>query len=226
MKFKRSIATKIACVVGICVVGARHASAGQILTFEGLKNFEQVDNYFNDGTGSLGSGPGPNYGITFSPYALAYIPGQQTGKVTPFPGDPSPPTVLLTFNTANPFGAGYPTSITMDDSNGFSNGLVFYDIDIGRTGTVQIWSGADGHGTILAQQSLPITSEAFSGPTTLLFPGTAHSVVFTGGNDQLAIDNISFVTSVAEPSTLSSMLIGIGTLFAVYLVRRRKAAAL
>ena len=91
---------------------------------------------------------------------------------------------------------------------------------------MQIWSGADGHGTILAQQSLPITPEAFSGPTTLLFPGTAHSVVFTGGNDQLAIDNISFVTSVAEPSTLSSMLIGIGTLFAVYLVRRRKAAAL
>ena len=53
MKFKRSIATKIACVVGIFVVGARHASAGQILTFEGLKNFEQVDNYFNGGTGSL-----------------------------------------------------------------------------------------------------------------------------------------------------------------------------
>jgi hypothetical protein len=226
MRFNTSIATKIACVAGICVVGASHARAGQILTFEGLKNFEQVDNYFNGGTGSLGSGPGPNYGITFSPYALAYIPGQQTGKVTPFPGDPSPPTVLLTFNTANPFGAGYPTSITMDASNGFSNGLVFYDIDIGRTGSVSIWSGADGGGTMLAQQSLPITPEAFSGPTTLPFEGAAHSVVFTGGNDQLAIDDISFVASVAEPSTLSAMLIGIGTLFAVYLERRRRAAAL
>jgi hypothetical protein len=225
MRFNKSIATKIACVAGICAVGASHAWAGQILTFEGLKNFEQVDNYYNGGTGSLGSGPGPNLGITFSSFALAYIPGQQTGKVTPFPGDPSPPTVLLDFNAANPVGAGVPTSFTMDASAGFSQGLNFYDIDIGRTGSVSIWSGADGGGTMLAQQSLPITPAAFSGPTTVLFPGTAHSVVFTGGNDQLAIDDISFVTSVPEPSTLTSMLISLGSLFAIYLLRRRKAAA-
>jgi hypothetical protein len=225
MRFKMNVATSIACVALSCVVGASHASAGSVLTFEGLKNFEQVDNYYNGGTGSLGSGPGPNFGITFSPYALAYIPGEQTGKITPFPGDPSPPTVLLTFNTANPFGAGYPTSITMDASNGFSNGLVFYDIAIGRIGTVSIWSGADGDGTMLAQQSLPITPAAFTGPTTVLFEGTAHSVVFTGGNDQLALDNISFLTSVPEPSTMSSMLFGLGTLFAIFLVRRKKAAA-
>jgi len=225
MRLRKSVATKIVCFAGICVVGASHAWAGSILTFEGLKNFEQVENYYNGGTGSLGSGPGPNYGITFSSYALAYIPGQQTGKVTPFPGDPSPPTVLLAFNTANPFGAGYPTSITMDVTGGFSQGLNFYDIAIGRTGSVSFWSGADGSGTMLAQQTLPITPEAFSGPTTVLFSGTAHSVVFTGGNDQLAIDDISFVTPVPEPSTLSSMLIGLGSVFAVYILRRKKAAA-
>jgi hypothetical protein len=226
MRFAQSFATTIACVVGIWIVGASPASGGPVLTFEGLQNFEQVSNYYDGGTGSLGSGPGPDYGITFSSYALAYIPGQQTGKVTPFPGDPSPPTVLIVFNTANPFGAGYPTSITMDVSGGFTQGLIYYDIDIGRVGSVSIWSGANGGGTMLAQQSLPITPEAFSSPTILSFPGTAQSVVFTGGNDQLAIDNISFATSLPEPSTLSLMLISLGTLFAVSLLRRRKAVAL
>jgi hypothetical protein len=56
MRFDKSIATKIACVAGICLVGASHAWAGSVLTFEGLQNFEQVDNYYNGGTGSLGSG--------------------------------------------------------------------------------------------------------------------------------------------------------------------------
>src|SRR5688500_15620137 len=42
------------------------AHAQQVtITFEGLQNFEDVRNYYAGGHGSLGSGPGPDYGITF-----------------------------------------------------------------------------------------------------------------------------------------------------------------
>ena len=62
-----------------------------VLNFAGLNGNaeEYVDNYYNGGTGSLGSGPGPNYGISFSSNALALkgwsdvatlMPGQMAGK--------------------------------------------------------------------------------------------------------------------------------------------------
>ena len=48
------------------------AAGGTTLTFEGLKNYEEVENYYNGGKGSKGSGPGTNYGVTFSSNALAW----------------------------------------------------------------------------------------------------------------------------------------------------------
>jgi hypothetical protein len=182
------------------------AWAEPVLTFEGLKNHEPVADYYDGGTGGLGSGPGPNYGITFSSNGLALV------REHPFPGDPSPPTVLLlgNFNV----GAGQPISMTMDDTNGFSQSLIFYDIVIGRAATVTIYSGLDGGGTMLAQDTLPtvpVTNEVFGNPVTLSFSGNAQSVVFTGGNLQLALDNITFgAAAVPEPAGWLSLAIGIG----------------
>jgi hypothetical protein len=212
-------------VVVVCMLFASSVRADSVLTFEGLQNFESIGSYFDGGAGSLGSGPGPNYGITFSQYALAYIHGQQSGKVTPYPGDPSPPTVLLVFNSANPFGAGYPTSITMDVSHGFSQALSFYYIGIGRDVSVTIYSGLDGTGTTLANQTLSITPEAFSNPTIVDFSGVANSVVFTGGNDQLALDNISFVSPIPEPSGWISLTVGLGGVYLVFSRLRKKVDA-
>jgi hypothetical protein len=207
---------KSVLVAAACTLGAGHAVAGPVLTFEGLKNQERVGDYYNGGKGSLGSGPGPDYGITFSSNAQALI------RKTPFPGDPSPPTVLLLRNPG--IGAGQPQSMTMDVSGGFSTGLVFYDIDIGRPAKVQIYSGLDGRGTLLAQKSLPITPEEFTGPMSLPFSGTAESVVFTGRNDQLVFDNITIGTaSVPEPPAWFLLAVGLGCSW-VLLSRRRRAA--
>ena len=61
-----STTTKSIWIVMVGTICASPAMAGPVLTFEGLQNFERVENYYNGGTGSLGSGPGPGYGITFS----------------------------------------------------------------------------------------------------------------------------------------------------------------
>jgi hypothetical protein len=209
---------------------SNRASADPILTFEGLQNFEQVANYYNGGTGSLGSGPGPAYWITFSSNGLAYIPGQSTGMVTPFPGDPSPPTVLLLSTNPSAGVAGEPISLTMDSTGGFGQALSFYDIYIGETtpASVQIYSGLDRTGTLLAQQALPVNanpnSPAFSGPTTVSFSGTAYSAVFTGGNMQLAIDDIAF-QATPEPSTITLLASGFLAAGGFYFVRRRRTAS-
>ena len=211
-------------VAAICAIGCGHACGGPVLTFEGLQNFEQINSYYDGGKGSLGSGPGPNDGITFSSFALAYMRGVQSGFPNPFPGDPSPPTVLLVFNAGNPIGGGQPTSVTMDVAGGFTGGLLFYDIAIGRAGSVTVYSGLDGGGSVLASVALPITPEAFLGPTTLTFGGTAQSVVFTGGNDQLALDNITLNVSVPEPAAWISLSVGLASSYLCFARRRGPAA--
>lgn len=201
----------------ILVLCAGRAAATTVLTFEGLKSFEQVGNYYNGGYGSLGSGPGPNYGVTFSANGVAYIPN------TPFINDPSPPTVLLDFNSG--IGPGQPISTTMDVSQGFSGELDFYYLAIGRDVTVKIWSGSDGAGTMLAGQTFATTGTNLSNASftveSMTFSGIAGSVVFTGGNDQLALDNIAFA-SVPEPSGWCSLTVGLASSFLVFFTWRRR----
>ena len=192
------------------------------LTFEGLQNFEEVLNYYNGGSGGLGTGPGPGFGITFSSDALAYIPGLQTGAITPFPDDPSPPTVLLLFTPPSRFVGGYPTPLSIDVAAGFTQSFTFYDDVIGRPASVAIYSGLDGTGMILAQESLPITFGVFTPAMTLTFSGTARSVVFEGGNDQLLLDNLFFASTVPEPSSWISLVLGLGCSYLWFAPRWRK----
>src|SRR5262249_56608501 len=135
-----------------------------------------------------------------------YFHGPQSGMFSPSPGDPSPPTVLLVWGGPNGIGAGQPISTTMDILQGASGALDFYYIALGRNVTVQIWSGLDGTGTMLASQMYATTgtqmgNSVFSPEEILPFSGVAQSVVFKGGNDQLALENISFIAAVPEPST-------------------------
>ena len=210
-------------VLGAALVTAgwgRVQAGSALLTFEGLQNFEQVASYYAGGYGSLGTGPGPEYGLTFSSYGLAYIPGAQTGNPTPFPGDPSPPTVLLLFTQS--IGAGYPASLTMNSAGGFSDSISFYDVVNSTAGSVELFSGLNGTGTMLAQQTLSLTGVGvFSGPLTVTFSGTAYSAVFTGSNDNFAVDNISFISlSVPEPSSFLLLMLGLGSSYMTF--RRRR----
>src|SRR6185369_933934 len=62
---RRSLLIVAALLAAVAAI-ARPCAAGVTLTFDGLQNGEPIGNYFNGGTGGLGSGPGPNWGITFN----------------------------------------------------------------------------------------------------------------------------------------------------------------
>ncbi|MFZ3364868.1 MAG: hypothetical protein WA153_15595, partial [Candidatus Acidiferrales bacterium] len=122
-------------------LAAVSAKAGTItLTFEGLQNLEPIDNYYNGGLGGFGSGPGSNYGIVFGSDSLAVISNLDggTGNISNLPSGDTAAFFLS--------GAGD----VMDVSAGFSTGFSFFYSAPGFGGTVDVYSGLDGTGTLLA----------------------------------------------------------------------------
>jgi hypothetical protein len=190
----------------LLAVGPAWGAPITVLTFAGLQEGEQVQNYYNGGLGSLGSGPGPADGITFT--ADAVVLNDQKHYV----GEPSPPEVLLLGDNSVPGGAG--VSFTMNVAGGFAPDLSFYYGSIDAPAVVEIWSGLNGTGTMLASQMLPITSPDMSttaiftsSPVDVPWSGIAQSAVFKGGNQQIVFDDIA-VTIVPEP--YSFILLGEG----------------
>lgn len=191
------------------------------LTFQGLKDGEAISNFYNGGTGGFGSMSNYNFGITFSSNALAiksYLKGGSGGF------NPTQTTSTALFFTGT---SGY-----MNVSGGFNNGINFLYV-AGATGTVTVWSGANGTGTVLATINLAPNGGSGSGcsgypslcnwtAVGLSFSGTAQSVSFSGASNQLGITDITIGSSraaVPEPSSL--LLFGSGLLVLSSRLRRR-----
>ncbi|MDG3005337.1 hypothetical protein [Paludisphaera mucosa] len=162
------------------------------LTFEGLQDLEPIANYYNGGMGGNGSGPGPNYGVTFSGNALALTDADSGGSGN-FGGEPSSPNTAF-FLT----GGG---ALTMNVPAGFERGFSFYYSAVNLPGSIQVYDGVGGTGNVLATLVLPVTP--FNGapdpngvysplvPLTVEFAGTAKSVDFGGTANQIGFDNIT-----------------------------------
>ena len=214
-------------LVSLLVLSVVSATAGTtVLTFEGLQDEEAILNYYNGGFGGSGSGPGPNYGITFGADSLAIISGANGGSGN-FSGAPSMPTIAFFLS-----GAGD----VMDVPGGFDTGFSFYYSAINDSGTVNVYSGLDGTGSLLASIYLPVTPSGGSPectygafcpwfPIGVSFAGTAESAVFTGTANQIGFDNITLGASTPvgapEPTTLA--LLGSGLLGLLGMNRRRKS---
>jgi hypothetical protein len=228
LKFGRAAATAmlIAC-------GGFSASASVIsLTFEGLQNIESINNYYNGGFGGSGSGPGPNHGITFSSDSLAVI-SVDNGGTGNFTGAlaPSPHTIAFFL-----MGAGD----TMNVASGFTTGFSFFYTSPFFSGTVNVFDGLDGSGTLLASLTLAMTTDT-TGTTGhpyddwhtagVTFSGTANSVVFTGVANQIGFDNITLGSSnPVVPDGGSALILalmgitGLGA-FRFHLLRRERRSA-
>jgi hypothetical protein len=197
------------------------------LTFEGIGNEEAVNNYYNGGLGGSGSGPGPNDGIVFSTNSLALIENNHGGSGNEG-GEPAGDTGLFFLSGG---------ADTMDVAGGFTTGFSFFYSAPFSTGSISVFSGLDGTGTLLATLALPLTADgAVSGcpdnpganfcpfvPVGVTFSGTAESVNFGGSANEIVFDNITLGSSVAtgsapEPASVFLLISGVG---AVGLYRRR-----
>lgn len=205
----------------IAVTGAASA-APFVLTFEGLKNLEAVENFYNGGTGSMGS-TGPNFGVEFLPNALAIIDADAGGSGN-FGGEPSPDTILFFLED---------DAAIMNVAAGFDTGFSFFYTAINNPGFVYVWDGLDGTGNLLATLNLPLTTNngapdptgAFSPlvATGVAFNGIAKSVSFGGVGNQIGFDNITFGsdTPIGTPDGGMTLTLLGGALLGLESLRRR-----
>lgn len=206
-----------AAALSLAAAQASHAAV-ITLTFDALDGGanEGPLNYYAGGFGSDGTGPGPNYGITFSSNTITGCESGSSCANTNSAMTPSSPNLIF-------FVSGGAS--TMDVAGGFTTGFSFYYSSPGETGTVDVYSGLDGTGTLLASLTLPITTNGASVPGCLgtnfcpyspfgvSFTGTAMSVSFAGADNAIAFDNITLGSStpgVPEPAAWALMLIGVG----------------
>jgi len=93
ISISRSIGGAVAFALAVMLT-ASPAAATTVLTFEGLQDLESIDRFYDGANGGLGSGPGPDLGITFSPNALAIV-DSDAGGIGNIGGEPSPSTALF-----------------------------------------------------------------------------------------------------------------------------------
>ena len=204
------------------------ASANTVtLTFTGLQNVEAIDNYYNGGSGGSGSTGGPNYGVSFTPDSLAIISADVTGGTGNFDNVPPPATNTIAFFLT---GSGD----TMNVAAGFNTGFSFYYAAPYYTGTVDVYSGLNGTGTLLSADVLAETGAFCNGSSHdyscwvesgVSFAGSAESVVFSGVANQIGFADITLGASAVPPTITpepnSLMLLGTGVLGMASVLRRR-----
>lgn len=192
--------------VAFLLLGGSRVNAQQFtLNFDGLQNLEYVGQFYNGGNGASGSGPGPNYGVTFSPdnggrVSTTIVSGQ---------------TVLFANNLD--FNAEMEP-LTMNVAGGFTGQFSFQYAtpNSSPTGSVTIYDGPNGTGNVLATTTLPgmsgtpLYNASSNPPVVLSFLGTARSVSWMLRGGAADIDTITYFTTPApgllSPSTSAGQL--------------------
>lgn len=206
-------------------------AAVDVLDFSGLQNNEAVLSYYGGGTGSLGSGGGPNYGVVFGSDTIACASVQQGGtcNTAEIPGGTNAKIVYFLTGPGD----------VMNVAGGFDSGFSFYYSAIQFTGTVTVYDGLNGTGNVIATLNLGLTPSAgepacngepycpFSA-AGVTFAGTAHSVNFSGTANYIGFADITIGSSnaggtppVPEPASIGLMMAGLAVVAGA--ARRRSA---
>ena len=194
----------MAVLVGLIGSGpAAQANTTVVLDFEGVGNLEQILDFYNGGFGGYGSGPGPDYGITFGPDALALVDADDGGSGN-FANSPSGNTI--SFFLTGP-------GVVMNVEDGFTTGFSFFYTSA-REGSVTVFDGPDGTGSVLATVPVEVQyntcgasgdpSGAFACWTEVgvTFSGTAFSVNFGGVQNYTGFDEITLGSATPGPAAI------------------------
>ncbi len=226
-----------AAAAGLMALAGAASAEVVVLNFEGINatypstNYAEVLNFYNGGTSNQATS-GTNYGIDFSPNALAIClntPGN-TGNCSNTSrggqGDPGSTQGGLFFLTG--------AETFMNVPAGFDTGFSFFYTAVGVVGSVSVYDDLAGAGTLLATIALPVTASACDSqyvaafcpfvPVGVAFSGTAKSVSFAGVANQVVFDDVTFgsETPGTIPEPLSAALLGAG-LLGLAALRRRPA---
>ena len=210
----------------LCLLTGSASAVGAtpiLLNFEGLKNLQQVGNFYNGGAGG-------NYGVTFSPTATALI-DQDAGGTGNFAKEPSPSTIMY-FGQPN-------LSASMSVAGGFTS-ISFWYTSLWFPASVAVLGGATGTTVLASQTLLGLPSGCGGDPTgtfscwkqiTLNFSGAAQSIAWTGVGNFLGVDNILINSTIdrsapAVPEPTSFVLFGTGAMMAAALLRRLRKTML
>lgn len=196
-----------ALATGLLAASLAQAATPVLIDFETPTSFASILAHYNGGTDSNGVA-GTDLGVDFGGDALAL----QNDVLGPyFSNAPSPLGVLA------PVG----TDATMNVAAGFTGNLSFwYAASAFVVQGVNVYSGLDGTGTLLASFNLVANAQAdgcSSAPYCRFdqlgssFAGTARSITFGGAAGQAGFDNIQ-ITAVPEPTTMLMLSLGLATL--------------
>lgn len=198
------------------------SAAVTVLDFENIAPYPNnsdvlVQGFYNGGTSSIGT-TGTNYGVEFSSNALALClntPGISCSNTSRGGlGNPNSQKGSLFFLSGS--------QTFMNLASGFDTGFSFFYTAINQAGSISVYDGLDGTGSLLASLSLPTTSSncdpVYSAgfcpfvPVGVGFAGIAKSVSFAGVANQIVFDDITFgsvtpdTKPVPEPASVLGLL--------------------
>jgi hypothetical protein len=174
-----------------------------IATFGQLKNLEFVQNFYDGGTGSLGSGPGKDLHLQFTDNAQVIVSASKGGSGN-FINNPGGYPVLF-FQTGN--------DVVINAADMVSVGLWFTYSAL-QQGTATVYGGPNGTGTVLATITLNPNNSGCTGykmcvwsPVAVPLPTTpAGSIRFAGTANFLAIGAIHLGVKIPTTTALVSSL--------------------
>jgi hypothetical protein len=165
-------------------------AAPTVVDFEDVPSFSSIGDFY-----------GASLGVTFGGDAL----GLSNDALGPyFSNAPSPLGVMTAVGADS----------AMNFAAGFTSLAFWYSSADATAGAVQVWSGANGTGSLLG--AFDLSNNAASGCSDTAychfdyayesFGGLAHSVTF-GNATGVAFDNVT-INAVPEPATVTLMLAG------------------
>jgi PEP-CTERM motif-containing protein len=218
----RVISKALLAVVFATGVATSHAAVVS-LDFEHINatypsGYANILEFYNGGLSSDGT-TGTNYGISFGSNALAICLNSLTVSCS---------------NTSRG-GLGSPTSqegalfflsgseTFLNIAAGFDTGFSFNYVSLNFSGSVSVYDGLNGTGTLLATLNLSPNAGSCPGynagfcpfsPIGVLFAGTAHSISFAGVANQIVFDDVTFGSAnpgppAPEPGTISLLALGL-----------------